>query len=202
MVSPTTWVVSAAASRNMLAASMTLNAAQPAVPPVSFATVSTKRGVAALKRSAAFSRIMRRSVGPFADQAGNAAAAASAAATASAAVAAAARVATSPLMGLRRSNVARARGYLTTGDAKGGLHENSSKMGISPPRPLGHKAKLAVQSRSVAFIMPGPGTHERYTVGPSGDLPDGGRLVVDVGALTIGIFRVGGRLFAYENTCP
>ncbi len=50
--------------------------------------------------------------------------------------------------------------------------------------------------------MPGPGTHERYTVGPSGDLPDGGRLVVDVGALTIGIFRVGGRLFAYENTCP
>lgn len=33
-------------------------------------------------------------------------------------------------------------------------------------------------------------------------MPEGGRLVVDVGEKTIGIFRVAGRLYAWENTCP
>jgi nitrite reductase/ring-hydroxylating ferredoxin subunit len=42
----------------------------------------------------------------------------------------------------------------------------------------------------------------RHLVAPSADIPENGRLVVDVGDTTIGIFRVGGRLFAYENTCP
>lgn len=32
-------------------------------------------------------------------------------------------------------------------------------------------------------------------------MPEGGRLVVDVGEKTIGIFRVEGRLYAWENTC-
>jgi len=41
-----------------------------------------------------------------------------------------------------------------------------------------------------------------YPVAPSGDIADGGRLVVDVGDTTVGIFRVGGRLVAYENRCP
>lgn len=32
-------------------------------------------------------------------------------------------------------------------------------------------------------------------------VPEGGRLVVDVGETTIGIFRVGGNLYAYFNKC-
>ena len=42
----------------------------------------------------------------------------------------------------------------------------------------------------------------RYRVGASEDVPDGGRLVVDVGDTTVGVFRVDGRLVAYENACP
>jgi nitrite reductase/ring-hydroxylating ferredoxin subunit len=36
----------------------------------------------------------------------------------------------------------------------------------------------------------------------SADVPEGGRLVVDLDERTIGIFRVKNRLYAYENTCP
>jgi nitrite reductase/ring-hydroxylating ferredoxin subunit len=32
-------------------------------------------------------------------------------------------------------------------------------------------------------------------------VPEGGRLVIDVGDKTVGIFRVGGKLYAWENTC-
>ena len=42
----------------------------------------------------------------------------------------------------------------------------------------------------------------RHLAGPSNEIPEKGRLVVDIGDRTVGIFRVGGRLFAYENTCP
>jgi nitrite reductase/ring-hydroxylating ferredoxin subunit len=42
----------------------------------------------------------------------------------------------------------------------------------------------------------------RYEIGPSDRVADGGRLVVDVGDRTVGIFRVKGRLYAYDNTCP
>ena len=41
----------------------------------------------------------------------------------------------------------------------------------------------------------------RVYAGASKAVPEGGRLVVDVGALTIGIFRVGGKLYAWENRC-
>jgi nitrite reductase/ring-hydroxylating ferredoxin subunit len=41
-----------------------------------------------------------------------------------------------------------------------------------------------------------------HRVGPSETLVEGGRLVVDIGEHTIGIFRVHGRLYAYQNTCP
>lgn len=38
---------------------------------------------------------------------------------------------------------------------------------------------------------------------PSADLPSGGRLVLDLGQRTIGIFRLAsGELHAYVNTCP
>jgi nitrite reductase/ring-hydroxylating ferredoxin subunit len=43
---------------------------------------------------------------------------------------------------------------------------------------------------------------QRHRVCPSGQLADGGRLVVDVDRTTVGIFRVHGRLYAYENACP
>lgn len=42
----------------------------------------------------------------------------------------------------------------------------------------------------------------RHLAGPSASIPEKGRLVVDIGDRTVGIFRVGGRLFAYENSCP
>jgi nitrite reductase/ring-hydroxylating ferredoxin subunit len=32
-------------------------------------------------------------------------------------------------------------------------------------------------------------------------VPEGGRLVIDVGDKTIGIFRVGGKLYAWQNIC-
>jgi nitrite reductase/ring-hydroxylating ferredoxin subunit len=34
------------------------------------------------------------------------------------------------------------------------------------------------------------------------DIADGGRKVVDVSGLEVGIFRLGDDCFAYENTCP
>ena len=43
---------------------------------------------------------------------------------------------------------------------------------------------------------------ESHLVGPSDRVADGGRLVVDIGDVTVGIFRVDGQLYAYENTCP
>ena len=42
----------------------------------------------------------------------------------------------------------------------------------------------------------------RHLASRSDSIPEQGRLVVDIGSRTVGIFRVGGRLFAYENTCP
>jgi nitrite reductase/ring-hydroxylating ferredoxin subunit len=41
----------------------------------------------------------------------------------------------------------------------------------------------------------------RHRAARSEGIPDNGRLVVDIGDETVGIFRVRGRLFAYRNTC-
>lgn len=46
-----------------------------------------------------------------------------------------------------------------------------------------------------------PATSQRVYIGASERVPEGGRLVVDVADKTIGIFRVDGRLYAWENTC-
>jgi nitrite reductase/ring-hydroxylating ferredoxin subunit len=43
---------------------------------------------------------------------------------------------------------------------------------------------------------------ELIPAGKSADVPELGRLVVDVGQRTIGIFRVDGKLYAYDNVCP
>lgn len=42
----------------------------------------------------------------------------------------------------------------------------------------------------------------RWEVGPSTELPERGRLVVDVAGLTVGVFRLDGALYAYESSCP
>jgi nitrite reductase/ring-hydroxylating ferredoxin subunit len=46
-----------------------------------------------------------------------------------------------------------------------------------------------------------PATSQRVFVGAGERVPEGGRLVVDVGETTIGIFRTGGQLYAYLNKC-
>jgi len=46
-----------------------------------------------------------------------------------------------------------------------------------------------------------PATTQRVFVGAPDKVPEGGRLVVDVGETTIGIFRTGGKLYAYLNRC-
>lgn len=40
-----------------------------------------------------------------------------------------------------------------------------------------------------------------YDIAASGDVAEGGRLVVEVGTVTIGVFRHRGALYAYENRC-
>jgi len=42
---------------------------------------------------------------------------------------------------------------------------------------------------------------QQWYVGPSADIPDNGRVVVEAGDKTIGVFRVDGALVAYENRC-
>jgi nitrite reductase/ring-hydroxylating ferredoxin subunit len=42
----------------------------------------------------------------------------------------------------------------------------------------------------------------RHRAVHSDSIPENGRLVLDIGDTTVGIFRVNGRLFAYENSCP
>lgn len=44
-------------------------------------------------------------------------------------------------------------------------------------------------------------TSQRAFVGASERVPEGGRLVIDVGGKTVGVFRVGGKLYAWENIC-
>ena len=39
------------------------------------------------------------------------------------------------------------------------------------------------------------------TVARSREIPEGGRLVLDVDGTEIGIFRIGGKLYAYSNYC-
>jgi nitrite reductase/ring-hydroxylating ferredoxin subunit len=46
-----------------------------------------------------------------------------------------------------------------------------------------------------------PVTSQRAFVGTSDRVPEGGRLVVNVGDKTIGVFRVSGKLHAWENKC-
>lgn len=40
-----------------------------------------------------------------------------------------------------------------------------------------------------------------WYVGASDDIPERGRLVVNIGETSIGIFRIDGQLYAYKNVC-
>jgi nitrite reductase/ring-hydroxylating ferredoxin subunit len=42
----------------------------------------------------------------------------------------------------------------------------------------------------------------RHLAARSDGIPEQGRLVLDIGETTVGIFRINGQLHAYENTCP
>jgi nitrite reductase/ring-hydroxylating ferredoxin subunit len=44
-------------------------------------------------------------------------------------------------------------------------------------------------------------SYQKYCVGDSSDVPERGRLVVDIGGTPVGVFRVDGKLYAYENIC-
>jgi nitrite reductase/ring-hydroxylating ferredoxin subunit len=41
----------------------------------------------------------------------------------------------------------------------------------------------------------------KWLIGDSQEVPERGRIVVDAAGLTIGVFRLDGSLFAYENVC-
>ncbi len=43
---------------------------------------------------------------------------------------------------------------------------------------------------------------QRWDVGGSEELPERGRIVVDVDEITVGVFRIDGDLYAWESTCP
>jgi nitrite reductase/ring-hydroxylating ferredoxin subunit len=49
--------------------------------------------------------------------------------------------------------------------------------------------------------MPDETAATTVAVCKSVDVVNGGRLIVDVGDLTLGIFRIDGTLYAYENVC-
>lgn len=42
----------------------------------------------------------------------------------------------------------------------------------------------------------------RYLIGPAEDIPERGALLAHAGEVQVGVFRVGGDLYAYENRCP
>jgi nitrite reductase (NADH) small subunit len=45
-------------------------------------------------------------------------------------------------------------------------------------------------------------TMKRHPVAKASDLPPGGRRIVSVGRVEIGLFNVGGEVRAYRNACP
>ena len=45
------------------------------------------------------------------------------------------------------------------------------------------------------------GEKSRWLVGKVADVPEGGRLVIDAAQTSVGLFRVEGKLYAYENIC-
>jgi 3-phenylpropionate/trans-cinnamate dioxygenase ferredoxin subunit len=42
----------------------------------------------------------------------------------------------------------------------------------------------------------------RYVVAKVGEIPDGGKKIIDVAGISIGVFNIGGDYFAFRNRCP
>lgn len=42
----------------------------------------------------------------------------------------------------------------------------------------------------------------RYVIGPVGEVPPGGRKIVEVAGRSVGVFNVDGEIFALRNRCP
>jgi nitrite reductase/ring-hydroxylating ferredoxin subunit len=42
----------------------------------------------------------------------------------------------------------------------------------------------------------------KYVVASAGEIPSGGRKIVEVGGVSVGIFNLGGEFFALRNRCP
>jgi len=63
-------------------------------------------------------------------------------------------------------------------------------------RPLASRdANRAAPPRFAAAV-------KRHAVAKEGEIPQGGRKIVSVGRLELGIFNVGGEIRAYRNACP
>ena len=45
-------------------------------------------------------------------------------------------------------------------------------------------------------------TRTAHVICPADELPPGSRKIVDIGGRSIGVFNVGGELFAIRNSCP
>ena len=105
IVSPWIWVASPAASRSSCVVRKALKPAQSWAAPTSDIIASMNSGVRRSMMSAALSMTARRSLGPDSDHDANAFDADSTASMASSTPAAAPSVTTSPVSGLRRSNV-------------------------------------------------------------------------------------------------
>jgi nitrite reductase (NADH) small subunit len=50
-------------------------------------------------------------------------------------------------------------------------------------------------------VSTGVRTSREYRVGPVADVPEGGGILLEAGGVELGLFKVGGRLHAYENRC-
>jgi nitrite reductase/ring-hydroxylating ferredoxin subunit len=69
-----------------------------------------------------------------------------------------------------------------------------SKSGTGGPNLKGH-----IDLDHIGDTRPVP---QRWIAGHSADIADSGRLIVEVGETSSGIFRVEGQLYAYLNVCP
>jgi nitrite reductase/ring-hydroxylating ferredoxin subunit len=74
-------------------------------------------------------------------------------------------------------------------------------MGLNGSLFKGRLGKRLREASSDGLNVKQPGLTQ-WLVGKSGEIPERGRLVVDAGGKAIGIYRLDGALYAYENICP
>ena len=67
----------------------------------------------------------------------------------------------------------------------------------TPQKPIETAFEVATASRRAET-----GNRESLCVGPQTDIAEGGVKIVEHGAISIGVFRVGGEFYALRNQCP